>query len=323
MRTTFYTARRAACFGAVAAILSACSAAQPALTPPTAAQQSAHRGHAAGSGDLLYVGGNHVVEVYAYPDGTAAGSFKTPGAVSSVCSDTSGNVFVTELPKRNSPDGTGSVVEYAHGGTSPIASLTVPSGEMPMDCASDASSGNLAVTMQNSGSYAPTVAVYAGGSGKPAMYDSSVLGADPSCGYDAQGNLFVTSGGNVMAELAAGKKSFATITLNRTLGGVKHVQWDGTDLALQSFHVTHHNGEKLWERVFRVKVSGSSGKIVGISEFTGWSEKVSGGSWIDGDTIVATPFSNLSFYKYPDGGKPTKVIHLSSHMAAVTISIGG
>jgi hypothetical protein len=324
MRTIFHTARHAVCLSAVAATLAACGAAQPALNPAAPAQQSAPgQSQRKTSGDLIYVGGTHTVDVLTYPGLKSQGTFKTKGGVTGICSDSAGNVFVTQAAKKSSSDGTGYVDEYAHGGTTPIASLNVPQGEVPMDCASDPGTGNLAVTIQSSASYAPSVAIYAGGSGKPAVLTTDALGADPQCGYDASGNLLVTSGGNVAAMLAAGKKSFKTVTFDRLLGGVRHVQWDGTYWALQSFHVTHHNGEKLWERVFRLQVSGASAKVAGIVKFKNWPEKVSGSSWIDGDAIMATPYTELAFWKYPDGGKVTTKIRLSSHMAAVTVSTGG
>ncbi|MGC2405774.1 MAG: hypothetical protein WA431_05145 [Candidatus Cybelea sp.] len=323
MRTIFRAAWRAVCPSALAALLAACGTAQTGVNPVAGQALSALRVPSHGtSGALLYVAGNHIVQVFTYPAGAPSGSSNTPGAVSAMCSDASGNVFITEAPKKSSHTGTGYVEEYAHGGTTPIASLAVPAGEMPMDCSSDATTGNLAVTEQKSSNYAPSVAIYSGASGTPKILQTDAIGADPQCGYDDAGNLFVTSGGNVGAELAAGKSAFKTVTLDRTLGGVKHAQWDGKYFALQSFRSTHHNGDIIEERIYRVAVSGSTGKITGITEFKNWPEKVSGSSWIDGGTIVGTPASEIAFWKYPDGGKAAKTMHLKSHMAAVTISSG-
>jgi hypothetical protein len=323
MRTIFRAAYGAVCLSVFAALLTACGSVQSGVNPAAGQPQGALQVLSHGtSGALLYVAGNHIVQVYTYPGGAPSGSSNTPGAVTAMCSDASGNVFITEAPKKSSHAGTGYVEEYAHGGTSPIGSLQVPTGEMPMDCSSDATTGDLAVTEQKSSNYAPSVAIYAGGSGTPKILQTDAIGADPQCGYDDAGNLFVTSGGNVGAILAAGKSAFTTVTLDRTLGGVKHAQWDGKYFALQSFHSTHHNGEIVEEWIYRVQVSGSTGKITGITEFKNWPEKVSGSSWIDGGTIVGTPLSEIAFWKYPDGGKAAKVIHLKSHMAAVTISSG-
>jgi hypothetical protein len=321
MRTTFRAAYRAVCPSILGGLLAACNAAQPGLNPVAWQPPSAMRiSKDAASGALIYAGGNHNLLIYTYPGGAAKGSSNTQSEISGMCSDSSGNVFITEAPKKSSKTGTGYVEEYAHGGTSPIASLKIPTGEMPMDCASDRKTGDLAVTEQKSSDYAPSVAIYAGGRGTPKILQTDAIGADPQCGYDDAGNLFVTSGGNVGAELAAGKSSFKTVTLDRTLGGVKHAQWDGKDFALQSFHSTHHQGEIVEENIYRVQISGSTGKIVGISDFKNWPEKVSGSSWIDGGTILGTPLAVIAFWQYPDGGKAFKAIHLKSHMAAVTVS---
>jgi hypothetical protein len=323
MRTIFRTAYLAVCPSVLGALLAACGTAQPGVNPGALQPQSAVRVPNHGtSGALLYVAGSHVVRVFTYPGGAPTGSSNTPGAVNGICSDASGDVFITEAPKKSSHSGTGYVEEYAHGGTSPIASLEVPTGEMPMDCSSDATTGDLAVTEQKSSNYAPSVAIYSRGSGTPKILRTDAIGADPQCGYDDAGNLFVTSGGNVGAELAIGKSSFTTVTLDRTLGGVKHAQWDGKYFALESFHSRHNNHEIIEEWIYRVAVSGSTGKIVGITKFNNWPEKVSGSSWIDGGTIVGTPSAEIAFWKYPDGGKAAKVIHLKSHLAAVTVSSG-
>ena len=216
---------------------------------------------------------------------------------------------------------TGAVYEYAHGGSKPIAKLAVPKHEIPIDCSSDPTTGNLAVTLQNSRNYAPSVAIYPKAAGTPKIYVSRAIGAAPQAGYDDRGDLFATSGGNVGAELPMGKTLFTTIKLSETLGGVAHVQWDGTYLALQSFVYLKHNREKLFERIFRVQISGSTGKVVSRSHFHDWPEKDPGESWIQGRTIVATPAREIVFWAYPAGGNPRKVIRHGRPGNAITVSV--
>lgn len=320
MRTIF-AVRRAVWLCAAGSLLTACGGAQPATLPLSAQPSDVQDAGQKAAGDLLYVGANRTVEVFTFPDGTNQGAFEVPGPIDDTCSDSKGNVFVTMLVKTSGKP-RGFIYEYAHGGTSPIATLNAPDHNVPLDCSSDPTTGNLAVTNQNIENYTPSVAVYAKASGKPKIYKSPALDADPQCGYDNGGNLFVTSSGNIGAELPKGKLSFNKITLDRTLGIVKHVQWDGKYFALQSFEVSHRHGEKLLERVYRFQVSGSIGKIVGTSYFDGWPEKVSGDSWLQTDTIVATPLGEIGFWKYPAGGKAFKTIHPSVHADAVTVSIG-
>ena len=317
MRTIF----RAACLFAAATLVTACAASQSTNVALPAQQSAARRaGHAPG-GDLIYTGVKHAVQIFTYPDGSADGSFTIAGAVRAMCSDSSGNVFVGAETKTAGGNG-GAVYEFAHGGTSPISTLAVPAHSVPMACSSDPTTGNLAVTYQDLKNFEPSVGVYAGASGSPAIYKSDDIGAEPQCAYDDAGNLLATSGGNVGAIIASGSSKFAKVTFDRLLGGVKHVQWDGSDFALQSFRPNHHNGDRLLEKVFRLQISGSKGSVVGISEFKNWPTKVSGSSWIDGGTIIGTPYAQIAFWNYPNGGKATKVVKVSEHMAAVTISVG-
>jgi hypothetical protein len=316
---TFSVVRGAACLFALGLLLSACGSGQPALNSSSAfSQQTAARQN--GGESLLYIGGQHAVQMYSYPDGTYQASVKTQGLVNGLCSDSNGDVFVAAAPAKSSKNDAGFIYEYAHGGNAPIATLDSPKGTIPLACSSDPTTGDLAVTIQKTKNFAPAVSIYAKATGMPTVYTSDALGANPQLGYDSNGNLLVTSGGNVGAWLASGSTSLTKVTLDQTLGGVAHVQWDGTYFALQSFDTIKHNGEKIFERVFRVQISGSSGHVASFTRFTGWPAKNAGQSWIDGTTIVGTPYNEISFWKYPQGGAAFKVAHPHSPGKAVTIS---
>src|ERR1700719_1166848 len=95
--------------------------------------------------DLLYVTdiGDNYVYVFSYPGvkqlGTLTGFNNARGA----CTDKKGDIFVTNRYSFNytTPP---QVLEYAHGGTSPIASLGDYNGQ-PNDCSVDEKTGRLAV----------------------------------------------------------------------------------------------------------------------------------------------------------------------------------
>jgi hypothetical protein len=270
---------------------------------------------------LVYAGAHQRVVVYTYPNGTFADTFKTSFSIQAMCSNAKGDVFITAEIQSKSGARTGYVYEYAHGGESPVETLDVPSYEIPVNCSSDPTTGNLAVTSYDFRNYAPLVEIYIGGSGEPKVYHSVELGANPQPAYDASGNLFVTSGGNVAALLPKGKRLFKKITLNETIGNVAHAQWDGEYFALQSYAPTKHNGEKIFEHYYRVQVSGATGTIAGISRFDDWLQKNPGQSWIQSDTLVATPYNAINFWKYPAGGRAFKVLHPSDPSQAVTVSL--
>lgn len=98
---------------------------------------------AARSEDLLYISsvaptGGYYVRVFSYPGGRRVGTLSV-SAANGLCSDKAGNVYVVEDPD---------VVEYAHGGTNPIATfddLLFPTN----GCAVDLTTGDPAVAGGN------------------------------------------------------------------------------------------------------------------------------------------------------------------------------
>lgn len=94
------------------------------------------------NGALLYVSDNRrtKVEVLTYPQGHAVAELSTyPDTVTGLCTDPNGNVWVAETF-----EGQSVLYEYAHGGTSSIAQLSVP-GDRSQECTVDPVSGDLAV----------------------------------------------------------------------------------------------------------------------------------------------------------------------------------
>jgi hypothetical protein len=111
------------------ALLAGCGGSQPPIGAPGTMPQShaiathADRGTSwmlpeAKSDDLLYVaqaGDREGVWVFSFPQGKLLGKLIGISDAFGLCSDGSGNVFVTEADA-----GEGEVLEYAHGGTSPL-----------------------------------------------------------------------------------------------------------------------------------------------------------------------------------------------------------
>lgn len=110
--------------------------------------------------DLVYISSyTNVVWVYSYPNGALVGTLTGFNNPSGICSDANGNVWIT-----NSNAGT--IIEYAHGSTTPIATLN-DSGQTPVDCAVDPTTGNLAAA-----DYVSNVAVYQNAQGSPTYYST-------------------------------------------------------------------------------------------------------------------------------------------------------
>lgn len=276
--------RNAAALCIAAVLLAGCAGSQPPIGAPGVTPQRAHR---ATSGDLIYAtGGCGGVCVLSYPDGTLVEKISV-SAPEGDCADRSGNVFITDDTQ---------VLEYAHGGMTPIATLTLPGGTAT-GCAVDPITGNLAVVFN---SYA--VAVFANETGSPTVY-SSALDAF-YCGYDNAGNLFVSGyslGKPAISELPKGQQTATILSVNAKLGNPGQTQWDGR-------HMTFESRTKGNIKLLRFQISGSTARVVGMTRLKDIRGNANQ-SWLDGDRVLV-PYGNsgqfvtqIGVWQYPKAGK--------------------
>jgi hypothetical protein len=282
-------------------MLTGCGGSQPPIAAQGAMPQSwvtathTDRGKSwmlpeAKSGDLIYAaGGCDAVCVFSYPKGELVGSLTLTGAVRGDCSDSAGDVFITNDYQ---------VLEYAHGATSPSQTLSVPGGQASA-CAIDPVTGNLAVVVNDGDK---NIAIYPDAQGTPALYSSHLTSV--ACGYDNAANLFVSGVGrsaNAISELPNGASDFSVLSVGGELGNPGQVQWDGKHITYEG--LSHRN-----IRVSRLKISASSATIVGTTRFGGAIQNayLSG---IFGDEILI-PYSirgfqthQIGLWAYPKGGK--------------------
>jgi|HubBroStandDraft_2_1064218.scaffolds.fasta_scaffold00266_16 hypothetical protein len=319
--------RQALCSSAILAMLAGCGASQPSNgTPGAIPPRAATVGHtphdkswmlpAAKSSALLYYSDGYAnVYVLSYPQGKLVGTLEGFDGPQGVCSDSAGNVFVTVTNTEN-------VIEYAHGGTQPIATLG-DYGYYPLGCAVDPVTGNLAVAnvVAFNGS-AGTVAIYTGARGKPVDYSATGFYGYRWCAYDGSGNLFVEamalsprheSGNEGLTEMPYGQQSFTRISLNATGEGL---QWDGRYLALVN---------PTSKVVYRIAVTGSAGTVVGTVNFTGLLTALGNDFEMQGHTIVmpyATQNSvnRIGLWNYPKGGILRRRLHKVDGLQAITLS---
>jgi hypothetical protein len=227
--------------------------------------------------------------VLSVPDGQVVATIGNGGQ--DACSDASGDVyFVSD----------NHVYEYAHGGTTPIATITLPSGGLAGGgCSVDPVTGSLAVAYAATG-----VAVYPNGSGSPTTYTVGAI----FCGYDDKGDLFVDAtrspSGSSIYELPAGGSTFTEVSVTPGLSGSPwQVQWDGKYVTVQTFSSN--------PSIYRLAVTGSSATVAGTTHFKGFTG-FANQSWIAGNVVyipvgrrsigMRTP--QLGVWKYPRGGKP-------------------
>lgn len=316
---------KTALIAAAAISLAGCAGlpqAQVGTQPPGVAPES--RVGALGKMDLLYAAGRqHAGYVFTYPAGKLVSTFplrihRQQGYANGLCSDSSGNVFITVYSASYVK-----IFEYAHGATKPIAELNDPQ-PTPIGCASDPTSGDLAVTNSFPTEGLESVAIYRGAQGKARVYYSTPeMGTLAFCAYDNAGDLFVdgkkrTNGGFALAELPKGSGTFAMVTVKgldtRKPG---NLQWVGNYLtvAVPTVHT-----------IYTLDISGTTGTIVGTTVLHRWDTRTTVQSWIDGDRLIAPsgPTHNaLTFWSYPQGGKPAKVLRFTNaSIAGVTVSAG-
>jgi len=260
--------------------------------------------------DLLYVAArNTVVYVLTYPQGQLVGELGLPFSLNSggICSDGKGNIFVPDVSE---------ILEYAHGGTKPIATLEDGDGYYePTGCSVDSTTGDLAVT--NDSVYHGNVAIYAGAQGEPTYYSDPEIRNPVFCGYDNQGNLFID--GDPFAELPKGSGSFTNFKVKH-IYQLGQVQWDGTYIT-----ATSQNANK----IYRLRLSGSTGKVIGTTQLKGPGRNTTSQSWIQGNTIIAPTGpghanDRVGFWNYPGGGKAFTIVNLGNHADVVgaTVSLG-
>ena len=185
-----------------AAILSACSSGtSPAVSGSQVSPSTARGVHhvtlrpnhgrswmdpAAKAGSLLYItdSGSNTVLVYSYPAlklvGTLTGFTNPQGD----CVDKARNVWIVNTEASQ-------LLEYAHGGTTPIATLDDPN-QYPVGCAFDSTTGELAVSNFYSTNGPPgSISIYKNASGSPTLYTPPNFAVVYYLGFDPKGTLYL------------------------------------------------------------------------------------------------------------------------------------
>jgi hypothetical protein len=288
-----------------AALLAGCGGSQPPTGAPGAMPQSraiatrANRGASwmlpeAKNTDLLYVATGDNVYILSYPHGKLIGSLNVSG--SNLCSDTNGNVFI--------PTSGYVILEYAHGGLYPIQ--TLHGGDIPLGCAVDPASGNLAVTQEGSG--AGEVAIFPNAKEPATWYRDPEIDTYGLCGYDDRGNLFVdgNGAGDYIAELPKGSSTFANYALDGSFDAFGGIQWDGR-------HITVTNPST--DQIYRLKFGKAAFKVIRTTQINGWQNSYSGHwpyvqTWLQRGSVIAqaSKLAELGLWRYPAGGNARKIL---------------
>ena len=156
-----------------------------AIGKPHPRTGASHISPAAKGGPLLYVSDfiNGVVNVYTWPGTKPVGTLYNAGLPRGMCTDRAHNIWIT--------DGAGTISKFAHGGTAPVTTLSIP-GYNPVACAVNPRNGDLAVTGLNDASGAQgNLTIFAHAEGTGTSYVDSTMYFYQFLGYDHKGNLYV------------------------------------------------------------------------------------------------------------------------------------
>ncbi len=275
--------------------------------------------------DLLYVSdGNGEVTVYTYWQKSFVRTLTGFTQPMGECVNAAGDVFITDYGARD-------VVEYAHDGKTPIATID-DSPYAPYACSVDLATGTLAVANEAGGSTQGNIAVYAGLKSPPAIYTDATIGDFRDCAYDRSGNLLASNGeaGSEYASFAWLPKGGGKL-VNVTLPGpekswvwedVNGIQWDGRYFVI----------DVAYAGVYRETVSDGQGYYVGATYFD--EADGAGPFWIydlhpnkQGTQIVGVydsfGSSSVYYWNYPAGGDAIASISKDLYdPVAVAVSLG-
>lgn len=256
------------------------------------------------SGTLVYASNESAVYVLSYPKGSLVQTLTGFVDAQNICSDADGNVWIPE-GNYNQSGYEGTIVEYAHGGASSIATLN--ESHYPESCAVD-STGNLAVANQDG-----TVAIFHGANGVPKYYPYGELGGLYSASFDSKGDLFLT--GYIATRLVGtewlqkGHSTLDSFTLHPHMYPHVGLAWDGKHLVVAA-HTSDIN---------RYSIIGGQGIRVGSLSL---SVCCMGHFAIHGSAmaIIDAGYNRVQYFAYPKGGSPTKTITLSSSGIAISVA---
>ena len=254
--------------------------------------------------DLLYLSddGDGDVYVYSFPDAKLQGTLTGLSVPAGECVDKAGDVWIVD-------EGTNDIVEYAHGGTAPIATLTDPNNA-PEGCSVDPTTENLAVAnAQTLSAGAGSVGVYAHAQGTPTLYTDSQMKFVLFVTYDDRGNLYAdgvdSSLAYRLAELRKNAGTLVPIAFNQSIVQPTNIQWDRKYLAVGDGGGIVGTSPPV---IYHVKVTHGAGTVVGETPLTGTTGVFQ--FFIQGDTFIGPNLGNenVLFWKYPAGGMPTQAI---------------
>jgi hypothetical protein len=301
------------------AVLTGCSGTQGSNAAPGALPQSGapaaqpdHRESwmlpEAKRNDLLYLAdGVASIDVLTYPGYKRVGVLGGFSEVVGVCTDKRGNVWVANSARFT-------LVEYLHGGTTPIATLYDPN-QYTVTCAIDPLSGDLAVYTLPVGGPGPTITIFRHESGSPVSYTVPGMSLLSDISYGPRSQLFFdgTTPGNAFEMQRFYEGTFNRIRIRgakitSAAGGVQYAEGAVT------INVLGNGNTSL---IYRMS---SSGVVQGTTQLL---NSYSCQGYLIWKKVLICPsgLGPLQVYPYPRGGNYARQIPLqSTTQAAMSVA---
>ncbi len=263
-----------------------------------------HLNAGATSSKLLYVSdaATDDVQIFSYPQGVPVGTLTGFNQPQGECVDGKGDVFVANTLASN-------ILEFAHGGTTPIATFSDP-GQFPVACAISSLTGDVAVSNAFDSTFSTSsVSVFNPAVGKLKTFANPLFFESYFLSYDNQNDLYVdgiVNGGYFtfgLAELKRGSTTFSPVSLDTTINFPGDVVWSKENLAVgdQEYMPTE-------SAVYQFALGASSGSLLGTTVLNGSCDVV--GFYVLKSILTGADACKpgASEYAYPAGGARKKLV---------------
>jgi hypothetical protein len=252
---------------------------------------------------LYYVSDLGTKNVYVF----GASTFKLVGELGGFlmpmgeCVDAAQNVWIVDYDSRD-------VVEYAHGGTTPLEKIRTGEGN-PTSCAVDPATGNVAVSVHNYDSSPGWLQICASPS-KCKRYTSSSVAYISYLSYDSAGKLYLDGG----AATGDGSHGFAMAVYSG--GKFRSFEIRGAELHAPS-GIVNHDGVlslrgptlKRTTTIYQVSTNGMVTGATQLADAHGCDQfEIIGASATQSILCPSQRKGTITTYLYPAGGSPVQTV---------------
>jgi hypothetical protein len=320
---------RAAALAAALSFVSACGRGDPL---PSEAANTIPSGNASGGvlpKEILYVNDGQGGRTYNYESGAYYDTIKYIDSSEGNCVDANGDLYITN-------DGVLNVLEYRRGEVHPIKFLKTHG--TAISC-SIAPNGDLAVADYGTSPHNGNVVVFKAANGTPKKYTSNACSSPEAVGYDGAGNLYVEQSSyqtSTICELPNGGTSMTRVTSNVKINEPGGVMWDGAHITLTDsgydgysetaiYQMKEDGGGNLTKVGQTILTEGACGRGARLLQpFMVGSVNTPRNKRL-ASSVVGASFaygcSDVSVWKYPQGGTPTRKIKTGESRSRDAVSI--